>query len=393
MVMRIDDHEKLKKICDEKIISILLSARKLKGSEVLRVTVRALLIKDELQYQVTRHYIDKVVHNNLTKDAFQILLYKFLTSQFNQAIFCTETNDYHILVGKNDKMSVVKKAPSKSEGSLLHNQKKNYLLEEGSPIPFLVETRIMNSMGRVNADKRNKFKQMNRFLEIVRDVLPAFKNKTKIRILDFGCGKAYLTFALYHYFHVMLGYKLEVIGLDLKKDVIADCQRIAKNLGYKNLQFFLGDINSFDVKEEIDLMVTLHACDTATDAALEKAIRSKTNVILSVPCCPHELFSQIENTELNPLLEHGILKERFSALATDAARGKLLEILGYTVQILEFIDLEHTPKNLLIRAVRKETETLNPTLLKEYLAFKKNLQIEPSLERRFSAELASRAAN
>ena len=286
-------------------------------------------------------------------------------------------------------MSVVKKAASKLGGSLLHNQKKNYLLEEGSPIPFLVEIGIMNSVGRVQADKRNKFKQMNRFLEIVRDILPAFKDKKKIRILDFGCGKAYLTFALYHYFHVMLGYELEVIGLDLKKDVIADCQRVAKNLGYQNLHFSLGDINSFEVKEEIDLIVTLHACDTATDAALEKAIRSKTNVILSVPCCQHELFPQIKNVDLNPLLDHGILKERFSALATDAARGKLLEILGYSVQILEFIDLEHTPKNILIRAVRKQTETSNLRQLKEYLAFTKLLRIKPSLETRFSAELDS----
>ncbi len=387
--MKTDDLAKLEKICGENVISVVLSAPKSKGSEALRLSVRTLLIKDVLQYQVTYHFIDRVTHKNLLKEEFQTFLCETLTSQFKQAVFCTEKNDYHILIGKNDKMSVVKKAPSKSGGPLLHNRKKNYLLEEGAPIPFLVEIGIMNSMGRVHADKRNKFKQMNRFLEIVRDVLPAFKNKSKIRILDFGCGKAYLTFALYHYFHEMLGYELEVIGLDLKKEVIADCQRVAKNLGYENLQFSLGDINSFEVKEEIDLMVTLHACDTATDAALEKAIRSKTNVILSVPCCQHELFPQVKNVDLNPLLEHGILKERFSALATDAARGKLLEILGYSVQILEFIDLEHTPKNILIRAVRKQTETLNPNLLKEYLAFKRNLQIEPSLERRFSLELDS----
>ena len=387
--MKVDDLEKLEKICDESVISVLLSAPKSKGSEVVRVTIRTLLIKDVLHYQVTDHYIDKVTHKNLKKEALQSFLYEALTSQFKQAVICSEKNDYHILIGKKDKMSVVKKAASKLGGSLLHNQKKNYLLEEGSPIPFLVEIGLMNSVGRVQADKRNKFKQMNRFLEIVRDILPAFKDKKKIRILDFGCGKAYLTFALYHYFHVMLGYELEVIGLDLKKDVIADCQRVAKNLGYQNLHFSLGDINSFEVKEEIDLIVTLHACDTATDAALEKAIRSKTNVILSVPCCQHELFPQIKNVDLNPLLDHGILKERFSALATDAARGKLLEILGYSVQILEFIDLEHTPKNILIRAVRKQTETSNLRQLKEYLAFTKLLRIKPSLETRFSAELDS----
>ncbi len=382
------DFEKIEKICEEKLISVVLSAPQSKGSEVLRVSARTLLIKEELQYQVTYHYKDKVTHKNFREGAFQRFLADLLTSQFKQAVFCTEKNDYYLLIGKKDTMSVVKKAPSKLQGSLLHNRKKNYLLEEGAPIPFLVEIGIMNSTGRVHADKRNKFKQMNRFLEIVRDVLPAFKNKTKIRILDFGCGKAYLTFALYHYFHEMLGYELEVIGLDLKKEVIADCQRVAKNLGYENLKFFLGDINSFEVKETIDLMVTLHACDIATDAALEKAIRSKTEVILSVPCCQHELFSQVKNSDLNPLLEHGILKERFSALATDAARGKLLEILGYTVQILEFIDLEHTPKNLLIRAVRKEAQTLNSSAFNEYLAFKKLLQIEPSLEQRFSKELA-----
>jgi SAM-dependent methyltransferase len=385
--MNAEDRETLEKICDEELVSAYLSAPKIKSSEVVRVTVRTLLIKGVLQYQLTDHYATKVIHKNISKESFQELVKELLTSQFKQAVFYTVKNDYYIMVGKNGKISVTKKVPSKSLSPLSHNEKKNYLLEEGTPIPFLVEIGIMNSMGKVHADKRNKFKQMNRFLEIVRDILPAFKDKKKIRILDFGCGKAYLTFALYHYFHEMLGYDLEVIGLDLKKDVIEDCQKISERLGYKQIKFFLGDINSFEVKGEIDLMVMLHACNTATDAALEKAIRAKTEVILSVPCCQHELFSQIKSDHLNPLLEHGILKERFSALATDAARGKLLEILGYSVQILEFIDLEHTPKNILIRAVRKQTESQDKNLIKEYLAFKNLLQIEPSLEARFSSEL------
>ena len=215
---------------------------------------------------------------------------------------------------------------------------------------------------------------------------PAAKRK-KLQIVDFGCGKAYLTFALYHFLTVMHGIQLEIHGLDLKLEVIAECQTLARTLQYHGLNFSVGDINLYTPGTKVDMMITLHACDTATDAALEKAIRWQTEVILCVPCCQHELFRQVQSASLKPLMRYGILKERFAALATDAARAQLLDILGYQTQVLEFIDLEHTPKNLLIRALKKKIAQPALQAVQDYYAFKKSLQIEPSLEKRFQKEL------
>ena len=221
---------------------------------------------------------------------------------------------------------------------------------------------------------------------MIDDILPNLNPSRTIQIVDFGCGKAYLTFALYHFFKKIKGYNIRMIGLDLKQDVILFCQELAQSLGYENdLQFINCDINAYDAPSCVDIVISLHACDTATDAALEKAIRWKANV-LCVPCCQHELMNQIRQKS-NPLLKHGILKERFAALATDAARVQLLDVLGYQTQIMEFIDLEHTPKNLLIRAVKRSQTSRNQKgAWKDYLKFKNTLNINPSLERRFQTE-------
>lgn len=234
-----------------------------------------------------------------------------------------------------------------------HNKKKNYLLPEGESVDFLVELGVMNNEGYVIKAKYDKFRQINRFIEFVEDVVKKLPAKREVKIIDFGCGKSYLTFALYYYLKVKKQMDVNITGLDLKADVIEKCNNLAKKLGYEKLEFLNGDIANYEGTDSVDMVVTLHACDTATDYALAKAVKWNARVIMSVPCCQHEINRQIKNDLLNPVLKYGILKERMSALITDGIRAGLLEENGYDTQILEFIDMEHTPKNLLIRAVRR----------------------------------------
>ena len=235
-----------------------------------------------------------------------------------------------------------------------HNRVKQYILKEGTAVPFLVDLGVMNREGKIHNTSYDKFKQINRFLEFIEDILPALSREREITILDFGCGKSYLTFAMYYYLKELKGYDVNIIGLDLKEDVIKKCNGLAGKYGYDKLHFLHGDIADYAGVQKVDMVVTLHACDKATDYALAKAVAWDAQVILSVPCCQHELNSQIHNELLEPVLKYGILKERISALLTDGIRAELLESQGYSTQILEFIDMEHTPKNLLIRAVKNE---------------------------------------
>lgn len=241
------------------------------------------------------------------------------------------------------------------------NRRKNYLIEEGKPVPFLVRLGIMTAEGKVISSKYDKFRQINRFLETIKDVVTEIHDSGKeLNIVDFGSGKSYLTFAVQYYLTTVLGLKCRISGLDLKKEVIEYCSRLASGLGLENLSFAVGDIAKFSGDKEPDIVITLHACDTATDYALEYAIRHGAKAILSVPCCQHEINSQLKKTSvdifspLEPLVRYGLIKERFSALATDALRGEFLENAGYNVQMLEFIDDEGTPKNLMIKAVRAQ---------------------------------------
>jgi SAM-dependent methyltransferase len=272
----------------------------------------------------------------------------------------------------------LKKKGQRALTLLDHNRKKEYLLAEGQPIPFLVELGVMTAEGKVVAKRYHKFKQINRFLELIEDLLPALSKERPLTIIDFGCGKSYLTFALYH-FLTASGYQLNIVGLDLKKEVIENCNALAKKLGYQGLSFQVGEISGYSTDQPVDMVVVLHACDTATDEALAQAVQWKSRVILAVPCCQHQLYSQIKSEELAPLLKHGIMKERFAALATDALRAMKLEIEGYKTQILEFIDMEHTPKNLLIRAIRQEKKGNTDKLEQDYRQFKKLLNIEKNL--------------
>ncbi|CAG7653216.1 class I SAM-dependent methyltransferase [Paenibacillus allorhizosphaerae] len=358
-----------------------------------KVTVKPVELKGILHYQFSSFCGPKVLHDNALPEEAAARLISLMSEQFRQALLQTGEADYQVLVSKKGKVGILKKQATKSSAAaqpLEHNRKKNYVLEEGEPVPFLVELGIMNAEGKVLAKKYDKFRQINRFVEMIADVVPHLPQGRTLNIIDFGCGKSYLTFAMYHYLKEVRGLDIRVVGLDLKEDVIRHCSALSAKFGYGDLRFLVGDIAKYDELRQVDMVVTLHACDTATDAALEKAVRWGASVILSVPCCQHELFRQVESDVLGPLLQHGILKERFSALATDAIRAKLLDIVGYKTQMLEFIDLEHTPKNLLIRAVKSPkplpADERN-RLVRGYEAFRDLLQAKPYLERALAPEL------
>lgn len=362
------------------ITATLSQLRKRDDDSYHKVQIKPVELKKVLYYQLAYHYSNKVVHKNVLAEEAQGIMLELFEQSFRQGMICTPEADYQILISKKYKVSILTKSASKSEVDLAHNRKKQYVLEEGQPIPFLVELGIMNDQGKVLARKYDKFKQINRFLEMVEDVLPSLPEGRPLTIVDFGCGKSYLTFAVYHYLAIQERRELNIVGLDLKADVIEHCNNLAQKLAYSNLKFLVGDIADYDELEQVDMVITLHACDTATDAALEKAVRWDASVILSVPCCQHELFNQVQNPVLNPLLSHGILKERFASLATDGVRAKLLDLMGYRTQLLEFIDMEHTPKNILIRAVKGDSGD-REQLWKEYTEFRDFLNISPYLER------------
>ena len=363
-------HVELKPLLEQGLSRAVLSKPR-RESPYSKVTVRPVLIDDELRYQFEYRQGEKATHANLLPTEAESALDDLIHRDFRQALLQTPAHDYQILDGKK----VLRRAPTAKPVELAHDRPKRRLLPEGAPIPFLVELGVMTPEGKVRAQRYDKFRQVNRFLELVDDVLP----QRPLRIVDFGSGKSYLTFALYHLLAVERGADVEIVGLDLKEDVIARCRLLAERLGYDRLRFEVGDIALFD-GEPADVVVSLHACDTATDAALERAVRWRAEVILAVPCCQHELYGQVRADGLAPLLAHGILRERFAALATDAARAQLLEAVGYDAQVVEFIDLEHTPKNLLIRAVRKR-DTADAAAIRRYRAFKEQLGIEPALER------------
>lgn len=362
----------------------ILSSPKVKGEEVAtKIVVRPVLLKEGLFYQFESYYSTKVLHQNIEAgEALQPLM-TYMMHQYKQAQLKEKSAQYHIMSSKKGKLTIKKKASSDSEPKQTiqqHNRSKNRVLSEGTPIPFLIELGIMTAEGKIHAKKQDKFRQINRFLEMVEDVLQYLPKDRTLKIVDFGCGKSYLTFALYHYLTIEQGRNIEVIGLDLKKDVIAFCNELAQKLQYQSLSFLVGDIAEYNGLNEVDMVVTLHACDTATDAAIGKAVNWGASVIMSVPCCQHELFPQLRNDVLTPIVGQGLLKERFAALATDGIRGQLLEAIGYKVQMLEFIDPEHTPKNLLIRAVKPQVLQFNEQKWQEYEQFKQFLSVNHSLE-------------
>lgn len=357
-----------------------------KEETLQKVKIRPLRVKGQTIYQIEEFTKTQAFHKNVTLEELANLFPAYFDNRFRQGQLTLKAENVQILVSKKGAVSILHKKTKQEtfkQIPLSHNRTKNYILNEGTPVPFLVELGVMTKDGTVTKAKYDKFRQINRFLEFVQDILPALPTDRQITILDFGCGKSYLTFAMYHFLKILHGRDVKIIGLDLKKDVIANCNRLAEKLDYADLTFLHGDIADYEGVNAIDMVVTLHACDTATDFALHKAINWNASVILSVPCCQHELNKQIKNEALSPFLKYGLIKERTAALFTDAIRANLLEAAGYQTQILEFIDMEHTPKNILLRAVRKQTpsevalqknlEALAPTLAL--------LQAEPTLYR------------
>ncbi|NBD23569.1 class I SAM-dependent methyltransferase [Paenibacillus glycinis] len=366
--------------------------RRKDGGIPAKTVIRPVELKGSLHYQFQYYKDNKVTHENVPQAQAAERMAEWLILHYRQALIRSDDADMQVLFNKKGKAAVLSKpsalAPEAKGEALAHNRQKQRVVQEGEAAPFLVELGIMTKDGQVIAKKQDKFRQINRFLEMVTDVLPHLPADREITIVDFGCGKSYLTFALYHLLAVKQGRRISVVGLDLKADVIAFCTELAEKLGYDRLRFQVGDIADYKDQSEVDMVVTLHACDTATDAALAKAVEWGASVILSVPCCQHELFKQIANETMKPLLSHGLLRERFTALATDAIRTQLLEVLGYRTQLLEFIDPEHTPKNMLIRAVKTAGGKSDADVKwQEYVAFRGMLQVSPYLERALEERL------
>lgn len=322
-----------------------------------KTTIRPVRLKGEAVMQLEKFTDTKVFHDNLPyADAYENIL-RLIKKEYRNINLFTEDGDFQIMVSKKGSMRVIEKSPAKKVKTEEHNKKKQYIIPENEPCEFLQLLGVMNEQGQVYAKRYDKFKQINKFLEIVDDSLKERMTEDGFKVIDFGCGKAYLTFALYHYFYNIRKVNAKITGLDLKEDVIRFCNETARALKYDSLEFHKGDIADFQSKDPADMVVTLHACDNATDAALVKAIKWDTGVILSVPCCQHEFFDKIENTALEPMLKHGLIKERVSSLVTDSLRSLFLEKHGYKVQLLEFIAMDHTPKNILIRAVKTGKNT------------------------------------
>lgn len=347
--------ELLDKCLNHRLIQIILSNTKTR-SGVSKVKIRPITVKEQIMFQITEYIDKKVIHQNENKSKTIDYIVKNLGRNFRQAQIQTTAENYTVLVSKKGKVTISGKKNSeiKPVNNLSHNRKKNYLLKEGIRVEFLVDLGIMTNEGKIINAKYDKYKQINRFLEFVEDILPQLDKDRQVNIIDFGCGKSYLTFAIYYFLKELRGYDVNIIGLDLKEDVIESCNALRKKYGYHNLNFIKGNIADYAADGKVDMVVSLHACDTATDYAIAKAVKWNAKVIMAVPCCQHEINGQIKNELLAPILEYGILRDRLSAVITDGLRAKLLEGQGYDTQILEFIEMEHTPKNLLIRAIKSE---------------------------------------
>ncbi|HIW81696.1 MAG TPA: SAM-dependent methyltransferase [Candidatus Acetatifactor stercoripullorum] len=391
--------EELEQLLDQTLnqdlIQIILSNSR-DAKQAMKSKVRPVLLKGALLFQETLYRGNQVFHTNYTKEEMKAKILKDMGELFGQAQLKGISLEASVLVSKKGKVTVKKRRLSQQEGQktgnaplsrdLSHDRSKRYILQEGIPVDFLVGLGVQTPEGKIVRAKYDKFRQINRYLEFIEDVLDALPKDRCIRIIDFGCGKSYLTFAMYYYLHQLKKREIQVTGLDLKEEVIERCSLLAKSLHYDGLQFEKGDISTYQGEQKIDMVVSLHACDTATDYALEKAVKWGAEVIMAVPCCQHEVNGQIHCDVLEPVLKYGVIKERMSALITDALRADFLEQKGYHTQILEFIDMEHTPKNLLIRAVK--TKKMQPgkgkgtvsgdTKLQSIMEF---LHIEPTLQK------------
>ena len=336
-------------------VKIIISNAITKTQEIKKIQIE----KKEKYYQIAEFTEKQVFHKNVDENELERVCVASLNENFLQLNAWAVSSEAQVKLTRKRKVFFdVKKADNKkmAEEVKTNNRKKNYILEEGSVIEPLVDMGIFNKEGKIVNSMYDKYKQINRFIEIIDDELKK-KIITHLNIIDFGCGKSYLTFIVYYYLTAIKKIKVNMIGLDLKEDVIKKCNKAAEKYGYENLSFELGDINGYNAPFKVDMVITLHACDMATDFALYNAVNWGANYIFSVPCCQHELNSQIKSEKFSLMTRYGIIKERFSALVTDAIRGNLLEYMGYNVNLLEFVDLSHTPKNILIRAVKNPNKS------------------------------------
>ena len=377
--------EILKNYLEENLQQVIISNPKEKGG-VNKVHIRPVLLQNQLMFQFAAYTQKQVFHENLVKeDAVEkILSYLDAFKQLEMAHAAVRVN---VLVSKKGKMTIKKKNLNSSceeKRDLSHNRKKQYLLEPGIIVPFLQDLGVQTAEGKIVHSKYDKFKQINRFLEFIEDVEEHLPKDREAVIIDFGCGKSYLTFAMYYYLHELKKHDVKMIGLDLKEDVIKHCNELRDRYGYDKLDFFIGDIADYEGVSHVDMVVTLHACDTATDFALAKAIKWGAKIILSVPCCQHEMNREMNCETLAPMFQYGLIKERTAALFTDALRADILKDWGYKVQILEFIDMEHTPKNILIRGILQKNgdEAAEPdSASDEIRTMLEFLKVEPTLYR------------
>ncbi len=365
------------------VSKITLSIKRSELCEYKKLTVK----RQDNGFQIERFTEKQAFHENIEHNELKSVLTTELTENFRQLNAICIGWDIEIKISKKGKILKNKRKNTLTSEitEKNHNRKKNYIFEEGIFVPALYELGVMTSEGKIVSSKYDKFKQINRFVECIDDALKN-ENAEYLEIVDFGCGKSYLTFVLYYYMTEIKNRKVHIIGLDLKKDVIAKCQSVADKYGYTGLKFLCGDIKDYKPQKAPDMVMTLHACDTATDYALFNAIQWNSKYIFSVPCCQHELNANINLDSLGLIAEYGLIKERFCALATDALRSKILEYCGYKVDILEFIDMDNSPKNLLIRASKKKSinEYKKKLIEKEIAEFSKSIGTELTLKKLLS---------
>ncbi|WP_346930000.1 SAM-dependent methyltransferase [Clostridium sp.] len=367
-------------IIEEHIIKLVISNKMNKSTEYNKIIFTLKENNSKEYYQIEKYTDKQVFHENIDLDLLEEKVLDYTIDNYKQVSAWASNITFDLRISKKGKIHLGKK--TNNNESLInkeHNKEKNYILKEGMIIEPLIDLGIFTKEGKVVNSKYDKYKQINRFVEIIDDEIK--KNDYKeLTILDFGCGKSYLTFVLYYYFVEIKKINVKMIGLDLKKDVIEKCNDIAKRYNYHNLHFELGDINGFKYNDKVDMVITLHACDTATDYALYNAIKWNSKMIFSVPCCQHEFNKQMNTEELSILTRYGIVQERVAALMTDAVRGNLLECVGYKTQLLEFIDIAHSPKNILIRASKTNiTKEKKEKALSEVNALMKEFNLNPTL--------------
>lgn len=336
-----------------------------------RMVGRLIETKEGFVYQNAVQQGNQEFHENRSPEETAEFAKTLLGDAYRQLNLHGPNADYELKTKSGGRIKLKTMKPSIKDYAASHDRTKNYLLPDDRPIPFLIEAGLMTKEGKLKSSGRAKFRQINRYLEFLKDILPELPTDRPIRIIDFGCGKSYLTFALHHWLTQIEQRDADIIGLDREASVIEHCQSVVEKLSLDQLSFEQGEIAGYQPDGPVDLVISLHACDTATDDAIIQAVAWNAKVILAVPCCQHELFPQLTSEALQPLLSHGILKERFAAMATDSLRALALESVGYDTQLVEFIDMEHTPKNILLRAVKGNSN--NPGASSEFENFRVSL--------------------